>query len=47
MCKLQEPAIKQLNMSDPVVEITVPQSAELSQALDSITGLTQDGSSTG
>ena len=32
MCKLQEPAIKQLNMSDPVVEITVPQSAELSQA---------------
>lgn len=34
-------------MSDPTLEITVSQSAELSQALDEIFGLTQDGSSTG
>ena len=47
MCKLQEPSVKQLKMSDPTVEITVSQSAELSQALDEIFGLTQDGSSTG
>ena len=47
MCKLQEPPVKQLKMSDPTVEITVSQSAELSQALHEIFGLTQDGSSTG
>ena len=47
MCKLQEPPVKQLKMSDPTVEITVSQSAELSQALDEIFGLTQDGSSKG
>ena len=34
-------------MQEPTVEITVPQSAERSQALDNIMGLTQDGSSTG
>ena len=47
MCKLQEPPVKQLKISDPTVEITVSQSAELSQASDEIFGLTQDGSSTG
>ena len=47
MCKLQEPFVKQLKMTDHTVGITVPQSAELSQALDNIMGLTQDGSSTG
>ena len=34
-------------MQEPTVEITVPQSAERSQALDNIMGRTQDGSSTG
>lgn len=47
MCKLQEPSVKQLKMSDPTVEITVSQSAELSQALEEIFGLTQDESATG
>ena len=35
-----------MKMQEPTVEITVPQSAERSQALDNIMGLTQDGSST-
>ena len=48
MCKCQEPKVEQrLKMQEPTVEITVPQSAERSQALDNIMGLTQDGSSTG
>ena len=48
MCKCQEPKVEQrLKMQEPTVEITVPQSAERSQALDNIMGLTQNGSSTG
>ena len=47
MCKLQDSPVKQLKISEPTAEITVPHSAELSQTLDEIFGLTQDGPSTG
>lgn len=39
MCKCQEPKVEQrLKMQEPTVEITVPQSAERSQALDKYHG---------
>lgn len=43
----QEPTVEQLKrikMVDPTAEITVPPSAEFSNALDNIFGLPQDGS---
>lgn len=50
MCKLVSPTDRQfhrLNMSEPTITITVPQDAELSQAIDEIIGLPNDGASTG
>lgn len=52
MCKLVSPTDRQLqrlNMSEPTITITitVPQDAELSQAIDEIIWLPNDGASTG
>lgn len=50
LCKLVSPTDRQLqrlNMSEPTITITVPQDAELSQAIDEIIWLPNDGASTG
>lgn len=52
MCKLVSPTdqqLQRLNMSEPTITITitVPQDAELSQAIDEIIWLPNDGASTG
>ena len=50
MCKRQEPTVQQSQqsrMSQPTVDMFVPQSSQLSHAMNAIFGLPEDGSSIG
>lgn len=50
MCKRQEPTVQQSQqsrMSEPTVDMFVPQSSQLSHAMNAMFGLPEDGSSIG